>query len=239
MSSPDPLLGVRVILSHTSHPGNIGAAARAMKTMGLRELWLVNPRALPDARAEAMASGALDVLERVRVCANLGEALTGVTLAAATTARYRDLPPAVVSPREAAARLAAEAVSHPVALLFGGETCGLSSEDVSRCQMVVNIPANPEYPSLNLAAAVQVMAYELRLASGAREALPIPAFQPATLEDIERLYEALEDTLQETGFLDPQRPKRLMLRLRRLFSRTRLEKEEVAILRGILKSIAK
>jgi TrmH family RNA methyltransferase len=239
MSSPDSLRNVRVVLSHARHPGNIGAAARAMKTMGLRDLWLVNPRQFPDAQADAMASGAADLLARARVCSSLDDALAGAVLAVATTSRYRDLPPGVLSPREAAARLAAEAAAHPVALVFGSETFGLSTEEVSRCQNVVNIPADPDYASLNLAAAVQVMAYEVRLASGAGPTLPVPEFDPATLDDIERLYQALDQALQETGFLDPRNPGRLMQRLRRLFSRTRLEKEEVAILRGILKSIAK
>jgi len=239
MSLPDPLRNVRVILSHTSHPGNIGATARAMKTMGLRDLWLVNPLQFPDAQADAMASGAVDVLARARVCSSLDQALEDTVLAVATSSRYRDLPPSVLPPREAAARLAAEAAAHPVALVFGSETFGLSTEEVGRCQILVNIPANPEYASLNLAAAVQVMAYELHVAAQVGPALPVPEFEPATLKDIERLFEAMEDALQKTGFLDPQNPKRLMLRLRRLFSRARLEKEEVAILRGILKSIAK
>jgi len=239
MSSPDSLRNVRVVLSHARHPGNIGAAARAMKTMGLRDLWLVNPRQFPDAQADAMASGAVDVLARARVCSSLDDALAGTVLAVATTSRYRDLPPGVLSPREAAARLAAEATAHSVALVFGSETFGLSTEEVSRCQNVVNIPADPDYASLNLAAAVQVMAYEVRLAAAAGPTLPIPEFDPATLDDIERLFQALDQALQETGFLDPRNPGRLMQRLRRLFSRTRLEKEEVAILRGILKSIAK
>jgi len=210
-----------------------------MKTMGLRDLWLVNPRQFPDAQADAMASGAVDVLARARVCSSLDDALAGTVLAVATTSRYRDLPPGVLSPRDAAARLAAEATAYPVALVFGSETFGLSTEEVSRCQNVVNIPADPDYASLNLAAAVQVMAYEVRLAAGTGPTLPVPEFDPATLEDIERLFQALDQALQETGFLDPRNPGRLMQRLRRLFSRTRLEKEEVAILRGILKSIAK
>lgn len=210
-----------------------------MKTMGLRQLWLVQPRKFPDAVADAMASGAADVLAAAHVCACLDLALAGTVLAVATTSRYRDLPPPVLSPREAAARLVSEAASHPVALVFGSETFGLPSEEVSRCQMVVNIPADAEYGSLNLAAAVQVMAYETRLAAISEGTLPVPEFEPATLDDVERLYEAMEKTLIETGFLDPKRPGRLMVRLRRLFSRTRLEKEEVAILRGILNSMPK
>ena len=239
MSSPDPLRNVRVVLSQPSHPGNIGAAARAMKTMGLRQLWLVRPRTLPDEAADAMAAGAADVLASARVCPNLDAALAGTVLAVATTSRYRDLPPPVLSPREAAVRLVAEARTHPVALVFGREAFGLAGDEVSRCQIVVNIPADAEYGSLNLAAAVQVMAYETRLAAISRGTLPVPEFEPASLDEIERLFEAMEKTLMDTGFLEPEHPGRLMVRLRRLFSRTRLEREEVAILRGIFRSMAK
>jgi tRNA/rRNA methyltransferase len=240
MSSPDPLRNIRVVLRNTSHPGNIGAAARAMKTMGLGDLRLVNPKRFPDPQAQAMASGAADVLAAARVCASLDEALAGTVLAAATTSRNRDLLSRIMTPRAAAAQLAREAVKHPVGLVFGSETSGLSVADVSRCQIVVSIPSNPEYSSLNLAAAVQVMAYELRIAMpDLPEPQIAPESKPATLDEIERFYEHLERTLQQTGFLNPDHPKRLMLRLRRLFSRTRLETEEVAILRGILNSISK
>lgn len=230
----DPLPNVRVVLSHTSHPGNIGAAARAMKTMGLTDLRLVAPRYFPDPRAHAMASGALDVLQQAKVCDTLDEALQDAVLAVGLSARHRDLAPRLMAPREAAAELVAEACRHPVALVFGTEKNGLSIDEVNRCQRLVHIPANPEYPSLNLASAVQVMAYELRTAAPEPAALEEQQFEAATLEEIERFYAHLEQTLVAIGFLDPQRPKRLMQRMRRLFSRTRLEKEEVHILRGIL-----
>jgi tRNA/rRNA methyltransferase len=239
MTSANLLRNIRVVLSHTSHPGNIGAAARAMKTMGLTELWLVNPKQFPDPQAQAMASGAADVLAGARVCEDLDQALAGTVLAVATTSRNRDLLSRLLTPREAAAQIAAQAAHCSVALVFGSESFGLSIRDVSRCQIVVNIPANPEYASLNLAAAVQVMAYEIRLAAAQFSGpLARPEFEPATLDEVERFFIHLEETLIRVGFLDPKNPKRLMLRLRRLFSRTRLEKEELAILRGILSSIA-
>lgn len=230
----DPLPNVRVVLSHTTHPGNIGAAARAMKTMGLTDLRLVAPRHFPDPQADAMASGALDLLQRATVCATLDEALQGAVLAVGLSARRRDLVPRLTAPREAAAELMAEARRHPVALVFGTEKNGLSIQEVNRCQRLVHIPANPEYSSLNLAAAVQVMAYELRMAVAELAQVQEQQFEAATLEEIEQFYAHLERTLVAIGFLDRERPKRLMQRMRRLFSRTRLEKEEVNILRGIL-----
>lgn len=229
------LLGrVRIVLSHTSHPGNIGAAARAMKTMGLSQLWLVNPARFPDAQAEAMASGATDLLAAARVRSSLDEALTGTRLALAVTARRRDLSPLATDARGAAALLGAEAAAGEVALVFGTEMSGLSNEDVLKCQRVVHIPANPEYASLNLAAAVQILAYELRMAMVEAPVPAEPRFEAAAVEDIEYFYAHLERSLCASGFLDPARPKRLMERLRRLYGRTRLEKEEVNILRGML-----
>jgi tRNA/rRNA methyltransferase len=239
MSSSPALANVRVVLVSTSHPGNIGGAARAMKTMGLGDLRLVSPRHFPDAQAEAMASGATDVLERARVCGTLDEALAGTVLAAGASARGRELRAETLDARQAALRLAAEAAHQPVALVFGPEQAGLTAEDLGRCQLLVRIPANPEYPSLNLAAAVQILGYELRMAALGAPPPPAPEFPLATLDELERFYQHLEQTLVETGFLDPGNPRRLMPRLRRLFSRARLEKEEVNILRGILGSLSK
>src|SRR5512134_3082 len=239
MTSSLALANVRVVLSHTSHPGNIGAAARAMKTMGLADLWLVNPKYFPDPQAEAMASGAADVLERARVCATLDEALAGTALAAAASARGRELRPEALDARSAAQRVAAEAAHGPVALVFGNEQAGLTAEEAGRCQLLMRIPVNPDYPSLNLAAAVQVLAYELRMAVLGAPEPAAPEFPLATLDELERFYQHLEQTLTGSGFLDPDHPKRLMPRLRRLFSRARLEKEEVNILRGVLRSLSK
>lgn len=239
MKSVLPLDRVRVVLSHPSHPGNIGAVARAMKTMGVSRLHLVNPRAFPHPDAAARASGAADVLERAVVCGSLAEALHGTVLAAALTARRRELAAPMRWPRDAAAELVAGAGQGDVALVFGTEMFGLSNEEVALCQLPVMIPANLDYSSLNLAAAVQILCYELRLAAIESQPAPVGEFEPARFEDVERFYAHLEKAMTVSGFLDPDNPKRLMPRLRRLFSRTRLEKEEVNILRGMLKSFEK
>ena len=238
MNLENPLNNIRVVLNHPSHPGNIGASARAMKTMGLHSLVLVNPKHFPDREAEVLASRAVDVLTAARVCASLDEALAGSVLAAAMSARPRELSHVPFYPRKAAAVLLEQARQHPVALVFGGEMSGLSNEEIIKCQMLVNIPANPNYPALNLAAAVQVMCYELRLALE-NPALQQNEFEAASFEEIEMFYRHLEEALVSSRFLNPDQPKRLMERLRRLFARTRLEKDEVKILRGILKSFEK
>ncbi len=235
---PESFQRVRIVLSHTSHPGNIGAAARAMKTMGFSRLVLVNPKIFPDPQAEAMASGAGDVLAAARVVGSLAEALQGVTLALALTARRRDLATAPLWAREGAAKVALAGATGEVALVFGNETAGLSNEELALCNLWAMIPANPAYSSLNLAAAVQVVCYELRLALDAVP--PAPTFTesgtPATHDEIEGLIAHLEGEALASGFLDPEKPGRLMLRLRRLFARAGLEKEEVNILRGLLAS---
>lgn len=229
---------MRIVLSHTSHPGNIGAAARALKTMGFSRLVLVNPKVFPDAQAEAMAAGAGDVLAAAQVVGSLGEALHGVTLALALTARRRDLATAPLWARAGAAELALAAATGEVALVFGNETSGLSNEELALCNRWAMIPANPEYSSLNLAAAVQVLCYELRLALLAVPSAPTgtAAGTPATHDEVENLMAHLQSEAVASGFLDPDKPGRLMLRLRRLFARAGLEKEEVNILRGLLAS---
>ncbi|ADE12486.1 RNA methyltransferase [Sideroxydans lithotrophicus] len=233
MNKPNPLENVRVVLSHTTHPGNIGAAARAMKTMGLQHLYLINPRYFPDAQATAMAAGADDVLQSAVVCSSIDEALQGVVFTVAMTARLRDISIEVKAPREAMPEVLQHAASNPVALLFGTEMSGLTNEEMGKAQLGVNIPANPDFSSLNIAAAVQVMAYELNVA--AQSFTPaIPQIEPATHERVEGLYAHLEKTLFEIGFFTTQNPARLMQRLRRLYSRTRLEDEEINILRGML-----
>jgi tRNA/rRNA methyltransferase len=230
---------IRIVLCRTSHPGNIGSAARAMKTMGLSHLYLVTPRAFPHETSYAMASGATDVLENITVCDTLEDALQGCSLVIGLTARKRELSHAAVTPRMAATEALAVAEDSEVALVFGGETNGLSNEELIRCQRLAHIPANPEYSSLNLAAAVQVLAYELRM--GAEEiVLPVAKrIDPATHDEIEGFYGHLEQAMIATGFLDPAQPKRLMSRMRRLFTRAGLQKEEVNILRGMLSSISK
>ncbi|HEV7164241.1 MAG TPA: tRNA (cytosine(32)/uridine(32)-2'-O)-methyltransferase TrmJ [Gammaproteobacteria bacterium] len=225
---------IRIVLVETSHPGNIGAAARAMKTMCLERLVLVNPAEFPHADASARASGAVDVLERARVTATLDEALAGCALVAGTSARHRGIGPTVLAPRECATRLVTAAIEQDVALVFGRERIGLTNEELGRCHLLVNIPANPEYASLNLASAVQVLSYELMLARAAAPAAVESATPLATADEMERLYEHLEAAALETGFLDPANPKHLMRRLRRLFNRAQPDQNEVNILRGLL-----
>lgn len=227
------LNNIRVVLSHTTHPGNIGAAARAMKTMGLSRLYLINPRHFPDEQATAMAAGADDVLANAVVCASLDEALVGVVHTVAMTARLRDISLEVKMPREAMPELLQYAAAQPVALLFGTEMSGLSNEELGKAQVLVNIPANPDFSSLNLAASVQVMAYELSVALQAHRP-ELPEMQPAPNEQLEGLYAHMEQTLGEIGFFTTQNPARMMQRLRRLYARARLEQEEVNLLRGIL-----
>ncbi len=204
-----------------------------MKTMGLQHLYLINPRHFPDAQAHAMAAGADDILENAVVCASVDEALQGVVFTVGMTARLRDISIEVKTPREAMPLVLQQAATQPVALLFGTEMSGLTNEEVGRSQLLVNIPANPDYSSLNLAAAVQVMGYELSVAT--QSYVPIsPEIQPAPHEQVEGYFAHLEKTLFDIGFFTTQNPARMMQRLRRLYARARLETDEVNILRGIL-----
>lgn len=228
---------IRIVLVETSHPGNIGAAARAMKTMCLDRLWLVNPAEFPHSDASARASGAVDILEQARVTATLDEALTGCALVVGTSARHRGIGPPEMMPRECAERLVTAAAEQDVALVFGRERTGLTNEELGRCHLLVNIPANPEYASLNLASAVQVLGYELILAQAAPPAAVGSETPLATADEMERLYEHLESAALETGFLDPANPKHLMRRLRRLFNRAQPDQNEVNILRGLLSAL--
>lgn len=233
LAKQERLKNVRVILSHTTHPGNIGAAARAMKTMGLTQLRLINPRRFPDPQATAMAAGADDVLQEAGVCGSLEEALQGCVFVAGMSARVRDISHEVLAPREAMPLLAQHAAHGQVALLFGTEMSGLTNEELARCQVMVRIPVNPEFTSLNLAAAVQLVAYELRLAAELDES-GAPELIPASAEHLEGFFSQLEQTLVEIEFLKDKHSAKLMQKLRRLYARTRLEQEEINILRGIL-----
>jgi tRNA/rRNA methyltransferase len=237
--SADLLSHIRIVLSHTSHPGNIGAAARAMKTMGIVSLYLIKPKKFPDADAEARAGGASDVLQNARVCASLAEALQGTVYALAVSARRRELAYASADARCAAQGLVAAAREGDVAMVFGTEMSGLTNEEILQCRALAHIPADPAYSSLNLAAAVQVMAYEARVAALGAQPLPPGESAPARHEDVENFYAHLEQSLLASGFLDPANPRRLVSRLRRLFGRARLEQEEVNILRGMLNSFRK
>lgn len=228
-----------VVLSRPSHPGNIGSAARAMKTMGFGHLRLVAPREFPSPQADALASGALDVLERATVFVSLEEALADAVLAVGFSARPRDLSHPVRALRDAAGDIVSAAASGRVALVFGNETFGLTNEELARCQWLATIPANPAYASLNLGAAVQVACYELATAAAAFTPPAEPGRNAATLEEIEALHAHLERMMVASGFLDPAQPKRLMERMRRLFARAALEREEVQFLRGMLASFEK
>ncbi len=221
------------MLVETSHPGNLGATARAMKVMGLSDLVLVNPKCDIDDEARARASGAVDVLAAARSYGSLDDALADTVLAAACTSRRRDLPHPAYTPRQAAPEMLAHAHDGPVALVFGSETFGLSNEQLMKCRWLINIPTNPGYASLNLAAAVQVLAYELRCTAG-DAVLPLPGFELAHHAAQEALLAEMEKALTQIGFHDPANPKRLMPRLRRFFAKAGLEKEEVAIWRGIV-----
>ena len=236
-NTTSPLSNIRIVLDHTSHPGNIGSAARAMKTMGLSRLHLVAPQRFPHAEADALACDARDVLEQAQICATLDQALAGCAIAAGLTARRRDLQHPCLDVRAAAQRLTEIAATQEVALLFGNEAHGLSNNELARCQYVIAIPTDDAYTSLNVASAVQIMAYELHMAS--LNTTPTPTDTPplALLQDVEFFYQRLEETLIRIQFLDPQNPKRLMPRIRRMFARTQLEKEEFSILMGILKQI--
>jgi len=228
------LARVRVVLVATSHPGNIGAAARAMLTMGLSQLTLVAPRHFPDPEADARASGATQVLRDARVVATLDEALAGAALTVGLSARPREFAGRVLDVREAALQAIGCAQRDDVAFVFGTEMSGLSNDELARCGIVATIPANPAYSSLNLAAAVQVAAYELRVAATGGEVWRAPRFAPATHDEIEGLYAHATRTLTDLRFLDPKLPRRLLPRLRRMFARAGFEREEVNILRGIL-----
>lgn len=227
----------RVVLCRTSHPGNIGATARAMKTMGLDDLRLVAPLRFPAPEAEWMASNAADVLQNARVHATLAEAIGDCVAGYALSARPREWSLAVRPVREAALEAVGRAAAGPVAIVFGSEKAGLSNEELLTCQTLVHIPVDPGYTSLNLSQAVQVVAYELRMACGAGGVPPPRAEALATVSDVESLYAYLEMIAAESGFFDPDEPKRLRERFRRLFSRIVLEREEVNILRGLLKSL--
>jgi TrmH family RNA methyltransferase len=232
-------LPVRIVLVGTSHPGNIGAVARAMKNMGLERLVLVRPKQFPSPEAEARAAGADDILEGARVCDTLDDALAGCGFVAGASARLRSLPWPLMSAREAAAKLVAEAALGEVAVVFGSERVGLSNDELARCHALLHIPTAPGFSSLNLAMAVQVVVYEVLVAAGSAPALPADRERPlAPVEDMEHFYAHLERALVARRFLDPDNPKHLMRRIRRLFNRAEPDTNEINILRGIIGALA-
>jgi tRNA (cytidine32/uridine32-2'-O)-methyltransferase len=228
---------IRFVLVRTSHPGNIGAAARAIRTMGLHRLALVAPHAFPSAEAIALASGANDVLENALIAPDLSAAIADCQLVLGATARRRDVPMEEIDAREAAARvLAAADAGREVALVFGNERTGLENDEIKRCHAAVLIPSDPAFPSLNLAQAVQVLAYEVRMAALAG-ASPLPeqkADPPASSAELDAFFEHLERALETIDFHKGRSPRTIMLRLRRLYLRAQPDQRELRILHGIL-----
>jgi tRNA (cytidine32/uridine32-2'-O)-methyltransferase len=226
---------LRIVLVGTTHPGNIGATARAMKNMCLDSLWLVRPRSFPSAEATARASGADEILARAKVCQTLDEALVGCRLVMGASARPRTVRWPQLGPRGCAERLLAEARHAPVALLFGRESSGLSNAELDRCHYLVQIPSNRDFASLNLAAAVQVLTYEIR-AAALQSLQHEPRMPPevAGAEVMEGFFQHLEQALLDLGFAHPKQSEQLLRRLRRLFLRARPDNEEINILRGML-----
>ncbi|MGO1247348.1 MAG: tRNA (cytosine(32)/uridine(32)-2'-O)-methyltransferase TrmJ [Oceanisphaera sp.] len=233
---------IKIVLVNTSHTGNIGSAARAMKTMGLSELWLVDPVNPIDEQAMALAAGAKDILEQANTVATLAEAVADCGLVIGTSARSRTLSWPMLDAREAGEKAILEAPQHKVALVFGRERTGLSNDELHQCHFHVAIAANPDYSSLNLAMAVQTLSYETRMAwlATQSQAADIASYESESYplsQDLERFYSHLEETLLETGFIIKPHPGQVMTKLRRLFNRARPEDHELNILRGILTSI--
>ncbi len=232
------LSNIRVVLLNTTHPGNIGAVARAMKTMGLSQLYLVNPQHFPSADATARASGADDLLGNSVVKASLDEALTDCHLVFGASNRDRTIGLPCLDARECARHIRDKTSSGDVAVLFGPEHSGLSNSELDRCHYQIMIPACSDFQSLNLAAAVQVVAYELRMAVLESNVTPPPdARVVVSTAEMERFYQHLEEVMVEIEFLDPGNPRQLMRRLRRLYNRVQPDTNEMNILRGILTAV--
>jgi len=232
------LQNIRIVLVETSHPGNIGAAARAMKNMCLQQLYLVKPQHYPSEEATSRASGADDLLAEAKVFDSLDEALVGCRLVIGTSARPRTVSWPVLSPREASLKLIDEACFDQVALVFGREKSGLTNSELDRCNYLVHIPTNQAYSSLNLGAAVQVLGYEIYLAS-LQDKTPQSEVERdlATADMLQGFHEHLVRALDDVGFTDPNQSEKLLRRLRNLFQRARPDKDEINILRGILSAM--
>lgn len=234
---------IRIVLVNPSHPGNVGAAARAMKNMGLSQLVLVEPQEFPDPRAIWRAAGAKDLVESAQVVVSLDEALADCQLVIGTSARERKIPWPLVDPKTCAEKVYAEPDGVKVALLFGREDSGLTNDELRRCHLHVNVPTSDAYRSLNLAMAVQILCYELRMQSlgKARHIEPMDDWDEplASSEDMERFYDHLSQTLAELEFYDPDNPRQLITRLRRLFHRARMDQMELNIMRGVLAEVQK
>lgn len=233
---------VRIVLVNTSHPGNIGAAARALKNMGLSRLYLVEPKDYPADRAVWRAANALDVLDNAVVVNHIDDAIAGCGLVVGTSARVRRIPWPMLNPRECGMRVWQESATHDVAIMFGREDRGLTNEELHKCTYHVHIPSNPDYSSLNLAAAVQVLCYEVRMAALSDAEGKLPSLDdwdqpPALVQDLEVYFQHLEQALVDIEFHDRSNPRQTMTRLRRLYGRIRLDEMELSILRGVLTAI--
>ena len=235
---------IRVVMVETTHPGNIGAAARAMKTMGYSNLYLVKPKIYPNAEATARAAGADDILGSAVVCDSLEEALQGCVTVVASTARPRSISHSVFTPREYAPKLSEMLKLGPVALVFGRESSGLSNEELEYCNVILQIPTNPDFSSLNVASAIQILCYEfiqlLQADVGEKADTDVNSEEKirlATADEMTYLYDHLEQSMIDVGFLNPDQPRKLMRRLKSLFNRAHLDENEVSILRGFLAAI--
>lgn len=237
------LQNIRIVLVETSHTGNMGSVARAMKTMGLSNLYLVNPLLKPDSQAISLAAGASDLIGNATIVDTLDEAISGCSLVVGTSARSRSLPWPMLDARECGMKSVEEGQQAPVALVFGRERVGLTNDELQKCHYHVAIPANPDYSSLNLAMAVQIIAYEVRMAWLASEQSPAAAQTEESpyplVDDLERFYQHMEGMMLESGFIRQGNPSQVMSKLRRLFTRARPERDELNILRGMLSSFQK
>ncbi|GAA5214490.1 tRNA (cytosine(32)/uridine(32)-2'-O)-methyltransferase TrmJ [Corallincola platygyrae] len=233
---------IRIVLVGTSHTGNMGSAARAMKTMGLSELYLVTPEAEPDGKATALAAGASDIVHSAKIVDSLEEAIADCGIVVGASARSRTHSWPMMSPKECGEKVFQESAKYPVALVFGRESSGLTNEELQQCNFHVHIPANPDYSALNLAMAVQVICYEVRLAMLAAENAAYADNETPEYplsNEMEGFYQHLEQALKDTGFIVPQHPGAVMTKLRRLFNRARPEAQELNMLRGVLSSVQK
>lgn len=235
---------IKIVLVETSHTGNMGSAARAMKTMGLTNLCLVNPIIKPDSQSISLAAGASDIIKNAHICSSLAQAIADCNLVIGTSARSRSLQWPNLTPKVCADKIVQQALNSKVALVFGRERVGLTNDELQKCDYHVSIPANPDYSSLNLAMSVQVLCYEIRMSMLNTQDLTSNSIEAAEVDfptnaDIERFYQHLQQTLLNTGFINANHPGQVMGRLRRLFTRAHVEQQELNILRGILTSIDK
>ena len=239
------LSNIRIVMVNTTHPGNIGSAARAMKTMGVSELVLVEPKKTVDEEAIALSSGATDVLDSAKYVATLEEAIEDCALVIGTSARSRSIPWPLLNPRQCAEQSVLTSKRQKVAILFGREDRGLTNEELAKCNFHVHIPTNPQYSSLNIASAIQVICYEMRMAielasSGDEQLWGVEWDRDlASSKELDGMIDHLEQVMVTAEFLDPENPRYIMTRMRRLFNRAMPDKVEVNVFRGILSSISK